>query len=144
MKNISKDLIGVAGVHYVVSKLSMRGIIALPTTRNTAGVDIIVSKNDRSNPILIQVKTSGKKVKFWPTPKEDKIMSGKNCYYAFLRYIEKEDNFEVFLVNGGEVKKQVRDNAAYYKKKGRKEFSYFEIYKDDETEYKKEWEDFLA
>ncbi|MFA6149613.1 MAG: hypothetical protein WC899_15565 [bacterium] len=142
MSNVSKDLIGAAGVHYVVSKLSMRGIIALPTTRNTAGVDIIVSNKNGSSMALFQVKSSGKKVKFWPTSNEDRIMSGKNCYYAFLRYIEKDDDFEAFLVEGKEVRKQVAENAAYYKKKGRKEFAFFEIYKEDEAVYKKEWDVF--
>ena len=31
-------LIGIAGVHYVVSELSRRGLVALPTIRNTAGI----------------------------------------------------------------------------------------------------------
>ncbi len=43
---VPNDLIGIAGVHYVVSELSRRGLIALPTIRNTAGIDIIVSKPD--------------------------------------------------------------------------------------------------
>ena len=37
------SLIGAAGVHHVVSELSLRGLIALPTIRNTAGVDVIVT-----------------------------------------------------------------------------------------------------
>ena len=36
-------LIGAAGVHFVVSELSLRGLIALPTIRNTANVDVIVT-----------------------------------------------------------------------------------------------------
>jgi hypothetical protein len=36
-------LIGAAGVHFVVSELSLRGLIALPTIRNTAGVDVLVT-----------------------------------------------------------------------------------------------------
>jgi hypothetical protein len=36
-------LIGAAGVHFVVSELSLRGLIALPTIRNTAGVDVVVT-----------------------------------------------------------------------------------------------------
>ena len=36
-------LIGAAGVHFVVSEVSLRGLIALPTIRNTANVDVIVT-----------------------------------------------------------------------------------------------------
>jgi hypothetical protein len=41
-----KSLVGAAGVHYVVSELSLRGLIALPTIRNTSGVDIVVVNKD--------------------------------------------------------------------------------------------------
>jgi len=37
------SLIGAAGVHFVVSELSLRGLIALPTIRNTAGVDVVIA-----------------------------------------------------------------------------------------------------
>ncbi len=43
-KKLRNDLIGVAGVHFVVSELTLRGLIALPTIRNTAGIDIHVSE----------------------------------------------------------------------------------------------------
>lgn len=142
MESLSKDLIGVAGVHYIISKLSMRGIIALPTVRNTAGIDIIVANRDGSKTALIQVKCSGKNVKFWPTPAEDKILSGKKCYYVFMRYIEEKENFEVFLVDGREVKKQVTENMEYHRKRGRKEFPFFEIYEEDEKYYKRRWSRF--
>lgn len=36
---IPNDLIGVAGVHFVAYRLSLRGLIVLPTIRNTAGID---------------------------------------------------------------------------------------------------------
>ena len=142
MADISKDLVGIAGVHYVVSKLSMRGIVALPTVRNTPGVDIIVPNKDGSQTALLQVKASGKNVKFWPTPNEEKILTGKSCYYIFLRYVKQEEDFEAFLVECRKVKEQVSKNMAYYRKKGRKEFPYFELYKEDEEIYRREWEKF--
>ena len=51
-------LIGAAGVHYVVSELSRRGLIALPTIRNTSGIDVIVTGRDGSRHANLQVKTS--------------------------------------------------------------------------------------
>jgi len=141
---LSKDLTGIAGVHWVVSKLSMRGMVAMPTIRNTAGIDILVSSKDGKKMAFLQVKASANKVKFWPTPKHDKILDGKNCYYVFLRYIESEENFQAFMVSGAEVKKQVNENADYYSKKGRKEFPYFELYKEDEAAYRRDWLEFVV
>ena len=59
-KIVNNDLIGIAGVHYVVSELSRRGLIAMPTIRNTAGIDILVAKPNGSEQAVLQVKTAGK------------------------------------------------------------------------------------
>ena len=142
MEKVSRALVGVAGVHWVVSELSWRGIIALPTVRNTAGVDILCTNKDGSKIALLQVKSSSKKVSFWPTPKGDAILSGKYCYYVFLRYAHDIDDFEAFLVPGKEVKEQVIENEKGYHEKGLKEFTFFSLYKDDAATYKKNWEEF--
>jgi len=42
-ESISKELVGAAGVHYVASELSFRGMIALPTIRNTADMTLLLS-----------------------------------------------------------------------------------------------------
>ena len=53
----NKALLGCAGVHYVCAELSRQGIIALPTIRNTAGIDILASSADGSHHVAVQVKT---------------------------------------------------------------------------------------
>ena len=55
-------LIGAAGVHFIVSELSMRGLIALPTIRNTAGVDVVVTNKEGTWQAYLQVKTSRSRV----------------------------------------------------------------------------------
>ncbi len=45
---LPNDLIGVTGVHFVAFKLSLRGLIVLPTIRNTAGIDFVFLRYDRS------------------------------------------------------------------------------------------------
>lgn len=40
---IQPATIGNAGVYYVCFELSLRGLIAMPTVRNTAGIDVLVS-----------------------------------------------------------------------------------------------------
>ncbi len=122
---VPNDLIGIAGVHYVVSELSRRGLIALPTIRNTAGIDIIVSKPDATAQAFLQVKTSLKKVKFWPVSRPEKCLKGPRSFYVFLRFLQEEDRFEVFIESDNEVIKQVRENLENYKKRGRKEFAYW-------------------
>ena len=61
----SSALIGIAGVHYVVAELSRRGMVALPTTRNTAAYDIVVVTPDGDKHANIQVKASSKRVTFF-------------------------------------------------------------------------------
>jgi hypothetical protein len=60
LRTKDKVLIGAAGVFHVSAKLMMRGLIALPTIRNTAGYDIIATTQDGTRHANIQVKTSGR------------------------------------------------------------------------------------
>ena len=92
-----KSLIGAAGVHFVVSELGLRGLIALPTIRNTAGIDVIVTNHDASWHANLQVKTSRKKVGFWPIGTKYGTWRGRNCYYVFARYLKNESRFEAFV-----------------------------------------------
>ena len=54
----TNQLTGVAGVHYVAAALTYLGFHAVPTTRNIAGPDLLVSTLDGSRGISIQVKTT--------------------------------------------------------------------------------------
>jgi hypothetical protein len=100
-------LVGIAGVHYVAAELSRRGLIALPTIRNTAGYDIIVATPDGKKHANIQVKTSLKEAKFWMMPPADKVRTMPNDYYVLVRWVEREKRFEAFMVAGAEAEKEV-------------------------------------
>ncbi|MCZ7380191.1 MAG: hypothetical protein O8C64_01235 [Candidatus Methanoperedens sp.] len=130
-KKLPNDLIGVAGVHFAVSVLTLRGLIALPTIRNTAGIDILVSEPDGSGQASLQVKTSLKKVNFWPTSHPEKCLKGPRSFYLFLRYLPEEMRFEPFLEAGDEVAKQVLKNLEDYKARGKKEFPYWALPSND-------------
>lgn len=54
----SSQLTGVAGVHYVAAYLSYLGFHAVPTTRNVAGPDVLVSTLSGSRGLSLQVKTT--------------------------------------------------------------------------------------
>lgn len=100
-------LVGIAGVHYVAAELSRRGLIALPTIRNTAAYDIIVATPDGKKHANIQVKTSLKEAKFWPMPSSNKVRTMPNDYYVLVRWVEREKRFEAFMVTGAEAQQEV-------------------------------------
>lgn len=63
--NFAKNLKGAAGVHMVVAELSLRGLVALPTTRNLKAVDVVVFNEALSKFAFIQVKTTDKPKSGW-------------------------------------------------------------------------------
>jgi len=105
---VANQLVGIAGVHFVVSELSLRGLIALPTIKNTAGVDVIVASADGSWHANLQVKTSQKRVTYWPVGTRFEQWRGKNNFYVFVRFLEKESRFEAFLESADRVIQQVK------------------------------------
>jgi len=148
LKRGNTALIGIAGVHYVVSELSRRGLLALPTIRNTAYYDVIAARVDGSKHANIQVKTSSKNARFWPMPPPRKIRGGRGDYYVFLRTVDDSGPYEGFLVKGGEVKRavseEIRKEQIRVKEGSRKElFSAFHVdgrNKRKAERWAKQWE----
>ena len=137
-----KTLIGAAGVHFVVSELSFRGLVALPTIRNTAGIDVLVSEPDGSGQASLQVKTRSNKADYWPTSRPERCLKGPRSFYVFVRYLPDEKRFEAFLESGTNVAKQVQENLLYDKERGAKEFPYWELSSEEEKEkLRKKWKD---
>jgi hypothetical protein len=122
MGNIGTDaaLTGIAGVHWVVSELSRRGLVALPTIRNIAGYDMIVASADGRKHANIQVKASAKRVSFWPMPPSEKVRAGSNDYYVLLRWLSKETRFEAFMVTGLEARAEVRRGEKFQRRRARR------------------------
>jgi hypothetical protein len=114
---VPNALVGIAGVHYVAAELSRRGLVALPTIRNTAAYDIIVATPDGKRHANIQVKTSQKRVNFWPMPPSEKVCSKPNDYYVLVRWLPGEKRFEGFMLGGSEAKAQVRLGEAKHQKR---------------------------
>ncbi len=111
-KRVSTALVGIAGVHYVAAEFSQRGLVALPTIRNTAGYDIIVATPDGRRHANIQVKTSLKAAHFWPMPASNRVCAKPNDHYVLLRWVTKEKKFEGFMLRGSEAKAAVRTHEA--------------------------------
>ncbi|RDD52661.1 hypothetical protein BA065_00055 [Nanoarchaeota archaeon NZ13-N] len=123
----SPSHIGIIGVFYVCYELSKRGWIALPTTRNTKGVDIVIYNSFNPKQFYtIQVKTlTGKNpVPFGSNPQlfADFVIIVRNIF----------DKPEVFILRSDEVKNKLAKNE----KNGR--ISYWLSPKEYE-EFKDNW-----
>ena len=105
------NLTGIAGVHFVVSELSRRGIIALPTIKNTAAYDIVAVNPEGTKHANIQVKTSSKRVNFFPMPPAEKVRAGKHDVYVLLRWLTKQSTYEVFLLTGSQARDAVNESV---------------------------------
>jgi hypothetical protein len=115
------SLSGSAGVHFVCAELYMHGLIALPTVRNTKGMDIVVLTQGGEFLANLQVKTRAKKVSSWPISKHYKDWNGKNDYYVFVRYVN--EKFEAFLEPANRVIKDVNAIQEEDKKRGLAEWT---------------------
>jgi len=112
-------LIGAAGVFHVAAELSLRGMIALPTIRNTAGYDLIVTSHDGSKHANIQVKTSGQYPTFWPICWSiDSVKVGDHDRYILLRRNPNVHVFEGFMLDGKEMKDRLVKYDAWYTERG--------------------------
>ena len=142
-KKPTKTLIGVAGVHFVVSELSLRGLVALPTIRNTAGIDILVSEPDGSGQANLQVKTRSSEEDYWPTSGPERCLKGPRSFYVFAQYLPDEERFEAFLESASNVAKQVQENLQDDQEGGRRYFPYWGLPSAaEETEKLREkWKD---
>lgn len=105
---IDTNLTGIAGVHFVVSELSRRGIVALPTIKNTAAYDIVAVNREGTRHANIQVKTSSKRVNFFPMPAAEKVRAGKHDVYILLRWLTNQNTYEAFLLTGRQARDAVK------------------------------------
>jgi len=136
-----KSLIGAAGVHYVVSELCLRGLIALPTIRNTAGVDVVVVNKEGSWHTDIQVKTSRSKVTSWPVGTGYELWQGANRYYVFLRFDTKAGRFDAFLERADKVIENTAIGLEADKTHGRTLWPAFRL-EDQADRLRGQWEQF--
>ncbi len=120
------SLIGAAGVHYAAYKLTLRGMLALPTVRNTPGTDLIVTSLNGRHHANIQVKTSRyARAKFWIICSAKKVAGlpfGKHDFYVLLRPRRGDDSvgqevgeFEGFMLTAQEAKAEMRAHLKFRK-----------------------------
>jgi hypothetical protein len=135
-----KALVGIAGVHFVVGELSRRNWIALPTIRNTRGIDVLATKGNKD--IQIQVKTRGNSMR-WPLSGEAERLENKNLFYVFVNMRE-YDAPEYYIVPSGLVSGYVARTHKLFLAEGGRESSiraFPNAYESfDLNKYKGKWE----
>ena len=112
-------LIGIAGVHHVVSELSRRGLLALPTVRNTAAYDVVVITPDGRKHANIQVKSSSKRVLFFRMPPSARMRTGPRDFYVLARWLKNERRYECFMLTGREAKEAVKHEERWQRSRRR-------------------------
>jgi hypothetical protein len=137
-----KSLIGAAGVHFVASQLSLRGLIALPTIRNTAGVDIVAVNREGTWQANLQVKTSRSRVGFWLIGTRYAEWRAPNNFYVFVRYNPKIEGLEAFLESSVAVAQSVAQSERDGKERGCKSWSPCYYPKDELERLRLQWEEF--
>lgn len=75
---------GVAGEYLTAGELSRRGFIASITLRNSRGVDILVTNEETSKSVAIQVKTSYGKSNRWILGQKAEDYYEENLFYVFV------------------------------------------------------------
>jgi hypothetical protein len=136
------SLVGAAGVHAVVTQLSLRGLIALPTIRNTAGVDVIVSNKSGTWHANLQVKTSRSRVSFWPIGAKYAEWISTNNYYIFLRFNQKIGQFEIFMESSEKVAENCSAGVKRDNEKGLKKWAPCFYPRNKLEQLKFQWESF--
>lgn len=81
---LSSILSGVAGEYLTVGELSRRGYIASITLRNSKGVDILVTNEQASKSVAIQVKTSYGNSTTWMCGDKAEDYYADNLFYVFV------------------------------------------------------------
>jgi len=137
-----KALMGAAGVHFIASELSLRGLIALPTVRNTAGIDIVAVNRKGTWQANLQVKTSRSKVSFWPIGTHFNDWCDRNNYYVFVRYLQGEGRFEAFLETAKRVAEQLTTRLADEKERGLKEWAPCWYLQKEQSRLRRQWLEF--
>ena len=77
-------LAGVSGEYYVAAELSRRGYIASITLRNTKGIDVLVSNQEGTKQVGIQVKTSRVSESSWMLNKKAEDYFANSLFYIFV------------------------------------------------------------
>lgn len=118
---MTKSLVGIAGVHFVAAELSQRGFVATVTSRNTEGIDILAASPDGSRIASIQVKTSGaeQREKFsrsWLLHRKHEKVFSPRLFYVFVDLKLGDEKPDCYVVESRTVAKYIRTSHRHWLK----------------------------
>lgn len=145
MARLKPDLVGNAGVMFVAAELSRRGLIALPTIRNTEGVDLIVSEPNGGPGVAIQVKTSQSPRKKWLLTKSSEKLKAPGLYYVFVNLGLPGTRPEYHVVPSKTVAKRITKGHKDWLDKPRRDGrrhkdTAMREFRDEHGKYKDKWD----
>lgn len=141
---LPKTLSGVAGEYFVAAELSRKGYIASLTLKNTKGIDLLVSNQDGTKSIGIQVKTNQGTEKSWVLSQKNEEYNSQNLIYIFVNCLnEKIPNF--YIVKSNDVAEYIKENHQKWfnspnKKGGEHIETNIRKFNDIDEKYKDNWE----
>ena len=75
---------GMLGVYLAAAELTHRGLIVSPTSRSARGVDLLATDQLYRQAWSVQVKTNGKRAKWWLLNKDYRNDYSKSHIYIFV------------------------------------------------------------
>lgn len=130
---------------FVAAELSRRGLNALPTIRNTEGVDIIASEPLAGASVGIQVKTNQSGEKKWLLTKKSEDLKSPTLFYVLVNLGVLGDLPKFHVVPSKVVARAVRESHAAWRRKPRRDGgehgdSSLRVFYDIEGKYLDTWE----
>ena len=144
MRKLSTVLSGVAGVYFVAGELTRQGYVASITSRNTKGIDILVSNENATKTVGVQVKTNQGNIVSWLLNKTAEDYFADSLFYIFVNLNNgAEPNY--FIVPSKTVANHVKDgHRKWLSTPGRKAQKHNDTimrqFKDENKEYVNRWE----
>jgi hypothetical protein len=145
MKKISGIQTGVSGEYFAAAELSRRGFICSVTLKNTRGTDILVSNQQSSKLVGVQVKTNRKSKKEWALDKKEEELYEDNLVYIFVNLKELNELPEYYIVQSKIVADQIKNSHKKWllqpgKKVQLHKDTPMRKFRDKNDEYKDRWE----
>ncbi len=82
---------GTRGVFLVAAELTAQGFIAVPTSRNAFGADLLVTDQGCLRAFSVQVKTNAGRSSFWLLNKHSKRLKSPSHIYVLVNLCEGRD-----------------------------------------------------
>jgi hypothetical protein len=94
---INKQVSGMRGVFLVAAELSRQGFIVSPTSRSSAGADLLVTDNLCRLAFSVQVKTNTRNFGFWLLSQKSREITSPTHIYVLVN-LRGENSIEFFVV----------------------------------------------